>query len=138
MFGAYQKFDGIGSSNHHKKIGAFVRRVPFRSLTALANFPLCNYTLISLRFMPILGEHTESYMIYTSGTTQIHPGFYIYTHKRSFCLIVSIIINIRYISRCVIQISSQSGLCYMRSCLTISTRLYTSIISDQLRPSRTR
>ena len=29
-------------------------------------FPLCNYTLILLRFMPILGEHTESYMIYTS------------------------------------------------------------------------
>ena len=57
-------------------------------------FPLYNYTLISLRFMPILGEHTESYMIYTSEQRRL----------------VSIIINIRYISRCVIQISSQSGL----------------------------
>ena len=32
-------------------------------------------------------------------STQIRPDFYIYTHERSFCLIVSIIINIRYISR---------------------------------------
>ena len=37
-------------------------------------------------------------------TTQIHPGFYIYTHESSFCLIVSIIISIQYVSRCVIQI----------------------------------
>ena len=39
-------------------------------------------------------------------TTQIHPGFYIYTLERSFCLIVSIIINIRYSSHCIIGLGS--------------------------------
>ena len=38
-------------------------------------------------------------------TTQINSGFYIYTLERSFCLINKIMINIWYISRCVIQIS---------------------------------
>ena len=38
-------------------------------------------------------------------TTQIDPGFYIYTLKRSFCLMINIMIDIRYIFRCVIQIS---------------------------------
>ena len=47
-------------------------------------------------------------------TTQIRPGFYIYTHERSFCLIVSIIINIRYISRCIIILCSHFGLCQLR------------------------
>ena len=36
---------------------------------------------------------------------QINPGFYIYTLERSFCLIINIMINIRYISRCAMQIS---------------------------------
>ena len=44
------------------------------------------------------------YEIYFT-TTQINPVFYIYTLERSFCLIINIMINIRYISRCVIQIS---------------------------------
>ena len=35
------------------------------------------------------------YVIYFT-TTQINPGFYIYTHERSICLIANIIINIRY------------------------------------------
>ena len=38
-------------------------------------------------------------------TTQIDPGFYIYTLERSFCLMINIMIDIRYISRCVIQVS---------------------------------
>ena len=37
-------------------------------------------------------------------TTQIRPGFYIYTLERSFCLMINIMIDIRHISRCVIQI----------------------------------
>ena len=43
--------------------------------------------------------------------TQIRPGFYIYSLERSFCLIVSMIINIRYTSRCVIILCSHFGLC---------------------------
>ena len=47
-------------------------------------------------------------------TTQIGPGFYIYTLERSFCLIVSIIINIRYTSRGLIGLCSHSGLHQLR------------------------
>ena len=62
-------------------------------------FPLCNHTWshFGLRQSQVL------YDLYIR-TMQIHPGFYINTHARSICLIVNIIINIRYISRCVIQI----------------------------------
>ena len=37
-------------------------------------------------------------------TTQIRPGFHIYTLERSFYLILNIIIVIRHIPRCVIQL----------------------------------
>ena len=47
--------------------------------------------------------HWVPYEIYFT-TTQINPVFYIYTLERSFCLIINIMINIRYISRCVMQI----------------------------------
>ena len=47
-------------------------------------FPLYNYTLISLRFMPILGVHTESYMIYTSEQRRFIQVFtYIHTKGHS-------------------------------------------------------
>ena len=56
-------------------------------------------------------------------------GFiYIYTHERSFCRIVSIIINIRYTSRRIIILCSHFGLC----------QLVMSIIYHQLRPKKTR
>ena len=38
-------------------------------------------------------------------TTQIRPGFYIYTLERSFCLMINIMIDIRHISRCVFRYS---------------------------------
>ena len=47
-------------------------------------------------------------------TTQIDPGFYIYTLERSFCLIVSIIINIRDTSRGLLGLCSHSGLYQLR------------------------
>ena len=47
-------------------------------------FPLYNYTLLSLRFMPILGVHTESYMIYTSEQRRFIQVFtYIHTKGHS-------------------------------------------------------
>ena len=52
-----------------------------------------------------LGEYTESSYDKHTITTEIRPDYYIYTLERSLCLIINIIINIRYISRCVIQIS---------------------------------
>ena len=71
-------------------------------------------------------------------TTEIRPGFYIYTLERSFCLMINIMIDIRYISRCAIQISSQSGLYYMRLRHTISLAPYMSRIYHQLPPKKTR
>ena len=38
-------------------------------------------------------------------TTEIRSGYYIYSLERSFCLMINIMIDIRYISRCVIHIS---------------------------------
>ena len=46
-------------------------------------------------------------------TTQIRPGFHIYTLERSFCLILNIIIVIRHIPRCVIRHLLHLGLWYM-------------------------
>ena len=47
-------------------------------------------------------------------TTQINPGFYIHTLERSFWLIVSIIINIRYTSRGPMGLCPHSGLYQLR------------------------
>ena len=57
--------------------------------------------------------HWVPYEIYFT-TTQINPGFYIYTLERSFCLIASIIINIRYTSRGPMGLCSHSGLYQLR------------------------
>ena len=51
-------------------------------------------------------EHNWVLHVIHFKSTQIRPDFYIYTHERSFCLIVSIIINIRYISRYIITLWS--------------------------------
>ena len=51
---------------------------------------------------------------------------------------IDIMIDIRHISRCVIHISSQSGLYNMRFCKTISLAPSMSRIYHQLRPKKTR
>ena len=53
----------------------------------------------------LLDEYTESSYDKHTITTEIRSGYYIYTLERPFCLIINIMINIRYISRCVMQIS---------------------------------
>ena len=88
-------------------------------------------------YLAVMRIHWVLYEIHFT-TTQIRPGFYMYTLERSFCLIVNIMIDIRHISRCVIQISSQSGLYYMRLRQTISLAPYMSRIYHQLRPKKTR
>ena len=65
-------------------------------------------------------------------TTQIRPGFYIYTLERSFCLIVSIIINIRYTSHCIIGLCSHSGLCRLRWIHWVLHDIH--VITTQIRP----
>ena len=65
-------------------------------------------------------------------TTQIHPGFYIYTLERSFCLIVSIIINIRYSSHCIIGLCSHSGLCRLRWIHWVLHDIH--VITTEIRP----
>ena len=66
-------------------------------------YPLTERAMIKW-YLPVMRIHWVPYEIYFT-TTQIDPGFYIYTLERSFCLTINIMINIRYISRCVIQIS---------------------------------
>ena len=60
----------------------------------------------SVRFIRTCVEYTESYYDKHTNTTEIRPDYYIYTLERSICLIINIMINIRYISRCVMQISN--------------------------------
>ena len=60
-----------------------------------------------------LTVHEHNWVLYVIhfNITQIRPDFYIYTHERSFCLIVSIVINIRYIFRCITTLCSHFGVC---------------------------
>ena len=64
--------------------------------------------------------------------TQIRPGFYIYTLEWSFCLIVSIIINIRYTSRCIIGLCSHSGLYWLRWIHWVLHDIH--VITTEIRP----
>ena len=47
---------------------------------------------------------TESYYDEHTNTTEIYPDYYIYPLERSIRLIISIMIDIRLVSRCVLQI----------------------------------
>ena len=47
---------------------------------------------------------TESYYDEHTNTTEICPDYYIYPLERSIRLITSIMIDIRLVSRCVLQI----------------------------------
>ena len=61
-------------------------------------------TLPSVRIIRTCVYFTESYYDKHTNTTEICPDYYIYPLERSICLMFSIIINIRDVSRCVIQI----------------------------------
>ena len=61
-----------------------------------------------VRFICTCAEYTESSYDKHTITTEIRPDYYIYTLERSICLIINIMINIRYIPRCVIQISNSA------------------------------
>ena len=63
-------------------------------------------TLPLVRFIWTCAEYTESSYDKHTITTEIRSDYYIYTLERSICLIINIMINIQYISRCVIQISN--------------------------------
>ena len=69
-------------------------------------------------------------------TTQIRPGFYIYTLERSFCLILNIMIVIRHIPRCVIRLLLHSGLYYMCIHKAMISRPNTSRILHRVRGQR--
>ena len=58
----------------------------------------------SVRIIRTCVYFTESYYDKHTNTTEICPDYYIYPLERSICLMFSIMINIRYVSRCVIQI----------------------------------
>ena len=71
-------------------------------------YPLTERAMIKW-YLAVMRIHWVPYEIYFT-TTQINPGFYIYTHERSFCLIASIIINIRYTPQGLMGLCPHSGL----------------------------
>ena len=75
-------------------------------------YPLTERAMIKW-YLADMRIHWVLHEIYIT-TTQIDQGFYIYTLERSFCLIVSIIINIRYTSRGPMGLCSHSGLYQLR------------------------
>ena len=58
----------------------------------------------TLPLNPVYSDFTESYYDKHTNTTEICPDYYIYPLERSLRLIISIMINIRLVSRCVLQI----------------------------------
>ena len=76
----------------------------YLALLAISNIPL----RVGRDFAPQSGlsgvYFTESYYDKHTNTTEICPDYYIYPLERSIRLIISIMINIRLVSRCVIQI----------------------------------
>ena len=58
----------------------------------------------SVRIIRTCDYFTESYYDKHTNTTEICPDYNIDLLERSICLIFSIIIKIRYVSRCVVQI----------------------------------
>ena len=58
----------------------------------------------SVRMSGLSVYFTESYYDEHTNTTEICPDYYIYPLERSICLIISIMIDIRLASCCVLQI----------------------------------
>ena len=72
----------------------------YLALLAISNIPLrvgWDFALSPVYF-------TESYYDKHTNTTEICPDYYIYPLERSIRLIISIMIDIRLVSRCVLQI----------------------------------
>ena len=100
------------TSNQHKSIQDFYIYTHKRSISLISSIiGNIRYTLQGLtglcptvRIVRTCIYFTESYYDKHTNTTEIRPDYYIYPLERSICLMFSIIINIRYVSRCVIQI----------------------------------
>ena len=93
------------TSNQHKSNQDFTyinMRGPsasYLAVSVISNIPL----RVGRDFAP-LSLSTESYYDKHTNTTEICPDYYISPLERSIRLIISIMIDIRLVSRCVIQI----------------------------------
>ena len=94
------------TSNQHKSIQDFTYihtkgpSASYLALLAISDIPhrvRWDFALSPVYF-------TESYYDKHTNTTEICPDYYIYLLERSICLMFSIMINIRQVSRCVIHI----------------------------------
>ena len=98
------------TSNQHKSNQDFTyinMRGPsasYLAVSAISNIPL----RVGRDFAPSSGllGLTESYYDKHTNTTEICPDYYISPLERSIRLIISIMIDIRLVSRCVLQIYS--------------------------------
>ena len=75
----------------------------YLAVSAISNIPLW----VGRDFAPESGlfvYFTESYYDKHTNSTEICPDYYIYPLERSIRLIISIMIDIRLVSRCVLQI----------------------------------
>ena len=98
------------NTNPSRFLHIYTRKVHLPHIYHYKQYPIyptgSNGTLPSVRFIRTCVEYTESYYDKHTNTTYIRPDYYIYTLERFSCLIINIMINIRYISRCVMQISN--------------------------------
>ena len=96
------------TSNQHKSSQDFTyihtkgHFASYVALLAISNIPL----RVGREFAhsPVYSDSYESSYDKHTNTTEICPDYYIYPLERSIRLIISIMINIRLVSRCVIQI----------------------------------
>ena len=74
----------------------------YLALLAISDIPTgSDGTSPSVRIIRTCVYFPESYYDKHTNTTEICPDYYIYPLERSICLMFSIMINIRYVSRCV-------------------------------------
>ena len=78
----------------------------YLAVSAISNIPLRVGRDFppTVRFIRTCVYFTESYYDKHTNTTEICPDYYIYPLERSIRLIISIMIDIRLVSRCVLQI----------------------------------
>ena len=97
------------ASNQHKSIQEFTYiHTEGPSASYIAVSAISAEPQRAGRDSPLSSDYSDyfpkSYYDKHTNTTEICPDYYMDLHERSNCLIFSIIIKIRYVSRCVVQI----------------------------------
>ena len=98
------------NTNQSRFLHIYTQKVHLPHIYHYNQYPIypsgSNGTLPLVRFIWTCAEYTESSYDKHTITTEILSDYYICTLERSICLIINTMINIQYISHCVIQISN--------------------------------